>query len=180
MCRAAAQATTPICPRRAARSDGSTRAPIMGFTIPMAGRGRTIRSARRHRGRAGSDAMVRTNDIMAGAARSSARDRTKPIRLQYPKLHSRGANRSGAAALCGGRTAFAVVRTKATETADRRLAQRRPLPSLFALDLQPARPEVDAHAFGLMAVLIDLIAQYGGDDRQGTDHKIKHVIASHG
>jgi hypothetical protein len=31
-----------------------------------------------------------------------------------------------------------------------------------------------------MAVLIDLIAQYGGDDRQGTDHKIKHVIASHG
>jgi len=35
-----------------------TRAPIIGFTIHIAGRGRTIRSARRHRGRAGSDALV--------------------------------------------------------------------------------------------------------------------------
>jgi hypothetical protein len=134
----------------------------------MAGQWRTIRSAQRHHARTGGDALVQMNDIMAGAAQSSARDRTKPIRPQYPKPRSRGANRSGAAALSAATTALAVVRTKATETADRRapsLAQREQLPSLFALDLQPARPEIDVHALGLVAVLINLIAQHSGGDR---------------
>jgi hypothetical protein len=36
------------------------------------------------------------------------------------------------------------------------------------------------HAFGLMAVLIELIAEYGDGDRKRADHKIKHVGAGHG
>jgi hypothetical protein len=36
------------------------------------------------------------------------------------------------------------------------------------------------HAFGLMTVLIELIAQNGDGDRKCTDHKIKHIGAGHG
>ena len=36
------------------------------------------------------------------------------------------------------------------------------------------------HAFGLMAVLIKLITQYGDGDRKRADDKIKHIGANHG
>ena len=35
-------------------------------------------------------------------------------------------------------------------------------------------------ALGLMAVLIELIAQHGNGDRQRADHGIKHIRAGHG
>jgi len=48
------------------------------------------------------------------------------------------------------------------------------------LNREAARAELDVHAFGLMAVLIELIAQYGDGDRKRADHKVKHVGAGDG
>jgi hypothetical protein len=65
-------------------------------------------------------------------------------------------------------------------------SERASLRSLFSTSLslslngQAARPQLDVHAFGLMAVLIELIAEYGDGDRKRADHKIKHVGAGHG
>jgi hypothetical protein len=57
---------------------------------------------------------------------------------------------------------------------------RRSAIALFALDRQATRPEFDVHAFGLMAVAIELVAQYGHGDGKCANDKIKHVRASHG
>jgi hypothetical protein len=56
---------------------------------------------------------------------------------------------------------------------------RRRVAVSFAFDLQAARPEIDMHALGLMAVLIDLIAEHGDGDRQCADHDIKHIRTGH-
>jgi hypothetical protein len=45
------------------------------------------------------------------------------------------------------------------------------------LNRQAARPEFDVHAFGRMAVAIELIAQDGDGHRQRADDKIKDVGA---
>src|SRR5690242_17024038 len=50
----------------------------------------------------------------------------------------------------------------------------------LALDRQATRPEFDVHAFGLMAVAIELVAQYGHGDGKCANDQIKHVRASHG
>ena len=52
--------------------------------------------------------------------------------------------------------------------------------AFISLNREAARAELDVHAFGLMAVLIKLITQYGYGDRKRADDKIKHVGASHG
>ena len=52
--------------------------------------------------------------------------------------------------------------------------------AFISLNREAARAELDVHAFGLMAVLIKLITQYGDGDRKRADDKIKHVGASHG
>jgi len=59
-------------------------------------------------------------------------------------------------------------------------SERAPLFALISLNREAARAEFDVHAFGLMAVLIKLVTQYGDGDRKRADDKIKHVGASHG
>jgi len=51
---------------------------------------------------------------------------------------------------------------------------------LFALNRQAARPKLDMHAFGLMAVAIKLIAHHGDGGRKHANNKIKDVGAGHG
>jgi hypothetical protein len=52
--------------------------------------------------------------------------------------------------------------------------------SLFALDRQATRADVDMDALGLVAVLIELIAQHGDGNRKCADDKIEYVAAGHG
>jgi hypothetical protein len=59
-------------------------------------------------------------------------------------------------------------------------SERAQLFALISLNREAARAEFDVHAFGLMAVLIKLVTQYGDGDRKRADDKIKHVGASHG
>src|ERR1043166_8484998 len=52
--------------------------------------------------------------------------------------------------------------------------------SLFLLDRQPLRADVDVHPFGRRLVLpIELIAERGDGDHQGANDKVKDVGASH-
>lgn len=51
--------------------------------------------------------------------------------------------------------------------------------ALFALDRQPARPDIDVKPFGLMAVLIKLITHDGDGDRKRADEEVEDVIAGH-
>ena len=81
----------------------------------------------------------------------------------------RGLGRSGAAA-------FFVAATSIRTTTNAPLA----LFAFISLNRQAARSQLDVHAFRLMAVLIELIAQHGDGDRKRADHKIKHVGAGHG
>jgi len=60
------------------------------------------------------------------------------------------------------------------------MARRLTLFAFISLNRQAARAQLDVNAFGLMAILIELIAQHGDGDRKRADHKIKHVGAGHG
>jgi hypothetical protein len=50
----------------------------------------------------------------------------------------------------------------------------------FALDGQPAGTDIDMQALGLVAVLIELIAQDRDRDHQSADNQIEEIAASHG
>jgi hypothetical protein len=55
-------------------------------------------------------------------------------------------------------------------------------PPLFPATLyrHAVRSEIDRHALRRMAVLIELVAQYGDRNHQSADDKIERVVARHG
>lgn len=165
----------------AAMEGGSTRALTIVSTILTDTRAGAMRPVRVMTPSGTTDA---TRAIAAAHARSSRIARIwirapiagkaiagRGLEARQVKHRGRDPSRSGVAA-------------PAIASVDRRTTIKTPLLArllacLFAaaFDLQPARAEIDAHAFRPMAVPIDLIAQHGDGNRQP---EIEHVRTGHG
>jgi hypothetical protein len=126
--------------------------------------------------------MIRTAIAAIGptATRASSFTVTETIRaaaLRRSKRRDRGPSHSGAA------PSDAAIRTTTSRLSPQSTPRAPALSlfcALFALDRQAARSKFDVHAFGLMAVAIELIAHHDDGGRQHANNKIKDVSAGHG
>src|SRR6516165_3679094 len=160
----------------AAMEGGSTRALTIVSTILTDTRAGAMRPVRVMTPSGTTDA---TRAIAAARTRSSRIARIwirapiagkaiagRGLEARQVKHRGRDPSRSGVAA-------------PAIASVDRRTTIKTPLLARLlaaAFDLQPARAEIDAHAFRPMAVPIDLIAQHGDGNRQP---EIEHVRTGH-